>query len=186
MGARLKLGGQLLAVALVAGLFALLVWKIVQQQRSTATSLIRSGKTGPAPNFHLPRLDRAGKLSLASLRGKPVVINFWQSSCDPCKSEAKTLEAAYRKYHGRIAFVGVDVYDFATDARRFARRYGVTYPLVHDVTGSTIDTYGYTGYPETFFVNRRGKLIGVHIAGPVDQKPLSEQFQQGLKLALES
>jgi cytochrome c biogenesis protein CcmG/thiol:disulfide interchange protein DsbE len=185
MGARLKLGGQLLAVALVAGLFALLVWKIVQQQRDTAAKDVRAGKTGPAPTFHLPRLDAGGKLALASLRGKAVVLNFWQSSCDPCKAEAPALERTWQQYRKQgLVVVGVDVYDFATDARKFARKYGVTYPLVHDVRGGTIDSYGLTGYPETFFVDRTGKLVPVHLEGPVNEGANKQQFERAVRLAL--
>ena len=177
MGVRLKLGGQLLAVALVAGLFALLVWKIVQQQRDTAAKDVRAGKTGPAPTFHLPRLDGGGKLALASLRGKAVVLNFWQSSCDPCKAEAPALERTWRQYRRQgLVVVGVDVARLASDARKFARKYGVTYPLVHDVRGGTIDSYGLTGYP------RRSSSAGAASSWPSTSKgrstraPTSEQF----------
>jgi cytochrome c biogenesis protein CcmG/thiol:disulfide interchange protein DsbE len=185
MARRLKLGGQLLAVVLVAGLFALLVWKIVNQQRDTAAKDVSAGKTGPAPVFHLPRLDAGGKLSLASLRGKAVVLNFWQSSCDPCKAEAPALEKTWQQYRkDGLVIVGVDVYDFSSDARKFARKYGLTYPLVHDVRGGTIDSYGLTGYPETFFVDRTGKLVPVHITGPVDEGQNRKDFERGLRLAL--
>jgi cytochrome c biogenesis protein CcmG, thiol:disulfide interchange protein DsbE len=185
MARRLKLGGQLLAVALVAGLFALLVWKVVNQQRDNAAKDVRAGKVKPAPAFHLPRLDTGGKLALASLRGKAVVLNFWQSSCDPCKTEAPALERTWQKYRNQgLVVVGVDVYDFSSDARKFAREYGLTYPLVHDVSGGTIDTYGLTGYPETFFVDRRGRLVPVHLEGPIDKGENKQEFERAIALAL--
>src|SRR3954454_7998988 len=144
-----QLSAQALSVALVAGLLSLLIWKVTHQNRHTAAPGIRAGKTGPAPGFDLPRLDASGKLSLASLRGKAVVLNFWQSSCVPCKQEAPALHAAWPQLRARgVTIVGVDGYDFKSDARRFAKHYGVTYPLVHDTAGSTIESYGLTGYPE--------------------------------------
>ena len=67
----LKLGAQALAVAAVAGLFALLIWRVVHQNRNTVAVQVAHGKTGPAPAFDLPRLDGNGRVSLASLRGTP-------------------------------------------------------------------------------------------------------------------
>jgi cytochrome c biogenesis protein CcmG, thiol:disulfide interchange protein DsbE len=181
----LKLTAQALSVALVAGLLALLVWKVAHQNRNTAASEISKGKTGPAPAFDLPRLDTSGKLSLASLRGKAVVLNFWQSSCEPCKQEAPALEAAWQRLRRQgVTVVGVDVYDFKSDARAFAKKYGVTYPLVHDTAGSTIESYGLTGYPETYFVDRRGKLVPIHILSRIDAKQNADAFARAVQLAL--
>src|SRR3954470_2588428 len=185
MSRALKLSAQALSVALVAGLLALLIWKVAHQNRNTAAAEIRSGKTGPAPGFDLPRLDASGKLSLASLRGKAVVLNFWQSSCVPCKQEAPALEAAWRKLRDRgVTIVGVDVYDFKSDARRFATKYGVTYPLVHDTAGTTIESYGLTGYPETYVVNRRGTLVPIHILSRIDKGDNVDKFARAIRLAL--
>src|SRR5881227_1604755 len=103
--ARLKLGAQALAVGLVALLLALLVWKLVQGSGKEA----EIGK--PAPNFTLTRVDAPGRLQLASLRGKVVVLNFWASWCYPCNQEAGTLEAASHQWAGKATVVGVDVRD---------------------------------------------------------------------------
>ena len=163
MAGRVKLGAQGLAVAVVAGLLVLLIWKVTHQPQAAR---------GTAPDFTLPRLDRSGELRLASLRGKAVVLNFWASWCIPCKEEARVLEAAWRRWRSRdVVVVGIDSQDFTGDARRFARRYGMTYPLVHDGAGKTRTAYGVPAYPETFVVSRRGRIIG-HIAGQIAESDI--------------
>src|ERR671939_2048407 len=105
----LKLGAQALAVAAVAGLFALLVGRVVHQNRNTVAVQVAHGKAGPAPAFDLPRLDGRGRVSLASLRGKAVIVNFWASWCVPCKDESPRLEAAWQRYRDRgVVVLGVD------------------------------------------------------------------------------
>jgi cytochrome c biogenesis protein CcmG/thiol:disulfide interchange protein DsbE len=173
--ARLKLGAQALAVALVALLLALLIWKIAQGSGGKAAP----GK--PAPDFTLNRIDRPGTLQLASLRGKVVVLNFWASWCYPCKQEAPALAEASKRWAGRVVVLGVDVNDFAGDARRFARKYGLSYPLVHDNHNVTSPKYGLTGLPETFFIDRRGKVV-VHVPGEVK----AGEIQDGVERALRS
>ena len=174
MTARLKLGAQVFAVGLVALLLALLIWKVASGSGDKA----KPGK--PAPNFTLNRIDKPGKLQLASLRGKVVVLNFWASWCYPCKQEAPTLAAAAKQYAGRVVVLGVDVNDFAGDARKFAHRYGLDYPIVHDNHNVTSPTYGLTGLPETFFIDRSGKVV-LHVAGQVNATDVQDGVQRALK-----
>jgi cytochrome c biogenesis protein CcmG/thiol:disulfide interchange protein DsbE len=181
MAVPVKRALQVLALALVALLFALLIWKVVHQPGGGAAAQLAKGRSPVAPGFSLKRLDRPGTISLASLRGKAVVLNFWASWCNPCKQEAGRLESAWRRFAGRgVVFVGVDAQDFSSEAKRFARHYGLTYPMVHDGAGSTLNGYGVTGFPETFFVDRRGRLVGEHVDGPVT----TEQLEQNIRLAL--
>ena len=155
MAPSLKVGARVLALVAVAGLFALLVWKVVHQERGTVARKIDAGKTGPAPAFDLPRLDREGNLSLASLRGKGVVVNFWASWCKPCKREAPALQRTWESHRGRgLVVLGVDVDDVSSDARRFARKLGLTYPLVH-APSSLWDDWGLTGAVTLLTWNRR-------------------------------
>jgi cytochrome c biogenesis protein CcmG, thiol:disulfide interchange protein DsbE len=176
----LKLTAQLLAVGAVAGLLALLVWRVTHQPHP-----VKIG--GPAPAFSLDRLDGNGKLTLSSLRGKAIVLNFWASWCGPCKSEAKALEQAYQRYRDRgLVVLGVDYHDVTSDARSFVRRRGVTYPIVRDREGVLIDPYDVTGVPETFFIDRRGRLVGSHVMGPITHEPFAGQFARGVEAALKS
>jgi cytochrome c biogenesis protein CcmG/thiol:disulfide interchange protein DsbE len=156
----LKLSAQALALVVVAGLLALLVWKVVHNDTTHIGSQVAHGKTPKAPLFTLPRLDTAGTISLAKLRGKAVVVNFWASWCHPCAQEAPVFEAAYRKWAQRgVVFVGIDSQDFTGDAKRFARRYGISYPIAHDAPGKVVSDYGVSGFPETYFVDRRGRVV---------------------------
>src|SRR5918911_3450413 len=105
MTRRLKLAGQAVAVAAVAALLGLLVWKLAHGNGGAAAKVDR-GKSVPAPNFTYRRLDGGGKLSLASLRGKAIVLNFWASWCIPCKKESPRLETTWRRWRAKGGVVG--------------------------------------------------------------------------------
>ena len=175
MTGRAKLVAQGVAVAVVAGLLAVLGWRLATQD----TSPLR----GTAPDFTLPRLDTAGDLHLVSLRGKAVVMNFWASWCIPCKQEAPVLQAAWKRWSAQgLVVLGVDAEDFSGDARSFMRRYGVSYPVVRDGPGKVKGTYRVDGFPETYFVDRKGTIVGDHVKGPVT----SEVLERNVRLALGS
>ncbi len=188
MASAAKLGAQALAVAAVVGLLALLVWKVTHQPGSGVESALSAGKHPPAPAFTLARLDGPGKLSLASLRGKAVVVNFWASWCLPCKEELPALEQTWQRYRKQgLVVVGVDAEDFTSDAKRFAHKYGITYPIVHDAPSATVDRYGVTGFPETFFVDRKGRLVGDHISGSIlSTNEIKAEFAASIRRALQS
>jgi cytochrome c biogenesis protein CcmG, thiol:disulfide interchange protein DsbE len=188
LAARVKLGGQVLAVGLVAALLALLVWKLVHDEGSKIPSALARGERPVAPAFTLPRLDREGELSLASLRGKAVVVNFWASWCVPCKQEAPVLEEAWQRHRGDgLVVLGIDFNDLRPDALDFMRKNGVTYPVVYDRDGELVAKFGATGVPETFFVDRRGRLVGKRVTGAVNaREELRRDFENGVRLALGS
>jgi len=180
MNARLKLGAQALAVGLVAGLLALLIWKVAHDSGGGAASKIDHGKIAAAPGFKLNRLDGGGDLSLAALRGKPVVLNFWASWCYPCNKEAPALEQAARQWSGKATVVGVDVRDARGDARKFLRAHDISYPVVHDNHDSMWPKWGLTGLPETFFVDPSGRVVG-HVAGQINEATLRTGIEEALK-----
>ena len=180
MSVRLKLVGQVVAVATVAALLALLVWKLANQGDTVAPA-IAAGDKPEAPNFTLPRLDGEGELELASLRGKVVVLNCWATWCFPCRAEAPVLEQAHQRWKGDdVVFVGIDYNDVTEDARRFLRERRVTYLNVRDRNGKTLTPYGLTGVPETYFVDRRGRIV-YRIAGPVEKQ---SELEEGIRRAL--
>ena len=179
--ARLRLAAQIIAVALVAALLGLLAWKVAKGSDGGAAAELASGKSPAAPAFTLPRLDTDGELSLASLEGKVVVLNFWASWCLPCKEETPRLQKTWERWRDKgVVIVGVDAQDFRADAKRFMTRFGVTYPVVYDGKGSTLGRYGVTGFPETYFVSREGRLVGERVQGEISD----EQLERGIRAAL--
>ena len=174
MTGRVRLVAQAAALACVAGLLALLVWKLAHQQHAPPVG-------SPAPAFTLARLDGRGSVSLASLRGHPVVLNFWASWCIPCKAEAPVLERDWLRYKSRgVVFVGIDYHDLASDARTFVTAHDLTFPMLEDGSGDVTGSYGISQVPETYVVDANGKIVA-HIAGPITGSDLGAEFRAALK-----
>ena len=151
----------LVAAAAVAVLALLTFGVSNQNDTSSIDSLVAHGTFPAAPNAHqaLPLLGGSGKASLADFRGKVVVLNVFASWCDPCKAEAPILakeQAMLAKHNATL--VGVTYEDLSTASEQFAHRYHITYPVVRDVTGSFVRSFGTTGVPETFVINRKGQI----------------------------
>jgi cytochrome c biogenesis protein CcmG/thiol:disulfide interchange protein DsbE len=178
---RAKLVAQGVAVGLVALLFILLSWTLLTKEGGNLAAAAARGERPQAPDFTLERLDREGRLTLSSLEGKAVVLNVWASWCIPCKEEAPVLERAWRQNRKRgLIVVGLDAKDFRRDARRFVERFGLTFPIVYDGPGDTLGGYGVTGFPETFVVDRQGKVVEA-FAGAVN----AEEERARLRVAIE-
>jgi len=77
--------------------------------------------------------------------------------------------------------VGVDAQDFRSDGRHFVRRYSVTYPVVHEGGSSTLTHYDVTGFPETWFIDRAGNVVGEHVQGPLTRERLARDIAIALK-----
>jgi len=190
---RLKATAQLLALACVAGLLALLVWRVVNTgQGGRLVNAVREHKRPIAPDFRLgvlwphtetwPRSTRdliTSKVELRSLRGRPVVLNFWASWCIPCAHEAPRLVASAKKHEGGVLFLGVDVKDFSSDARKFLRRFQVNYVSVRDGGSNTYDAYGLTGLPESYFLDASGRIVA-HKIGEISAAELEDGIRQAL------
>ncbi len=180
MAARLKLAGQAFALLTVASLLGLLVWKLATEQGSGLHAAVQRGETPAAPAFTLPALDGNGEISLDGFRGRAVVVNFWASWCAPCREEAPLLEAAWREHRGRgLVVLGVDARDLAADGRAFVREFALTYPNVYDGPGKIADSFGLTGVPETYFVDREGRVVHL-VSGPLTEVSIEEGIERAL------
>jgi len=171
---------KLLTGAALAALLALIVLFAVRlgagDEGRDFRSATRGGELPEAPEFDLPRLDVQGRLTLASLRGKPAVVNFWASWCDPCRDEAPALNASSARYGNDASFVGVNSDDLSDDARAFAREEAVPYTLVKD-TGGVKRSWGVTGFPETFVLDGQGRAVA-HFSGPVNERELRDALRR--------
>jgi len=101
------------------------------------------------------------EINTASLRdaGRPILINFWFSNCQPCKREMPALQAAFEKYADRVTFVGINTQDSAKVTQAFAQDLGVTYQLWRDPNGKMLVANGVSIFPTTLFVSTDGTII---------------------------
>jgi cytochrome c biogenesis protein CcmG, thiol:disulfide interchange protein DsbE len=155
----------ILAALAGAALVGLLVYGVSAQSASrTLDDAVAHGQSPLAPeaNRSLPLLTGNGMASLDSYRGRVVLLNFWASWCLPCQREAPLLERAQHKLERNNGTVlGVTYQDTTTDARSFVHRYGLTYPSLRDVTGEVTHSYGTQALPESFVLDRRGRVVQI-------------------------
>jgi cytochrome c biogenesis protein CcmG/thiol:disulfide interchange protein DsbE len=181
-----KRGMVMLLISAVAllGLIALLIVRLVtaSQAASVAPTFSLDGK--PAPDFTATVAGgpQGQTFHLAAERGKPVVINFFASWCDPCVEEAPILKAGYATYAQQdgVIFIGIVYQDSSQNALAFARQYGEPYAIGEDPKGLTAIAYGVTGIPETVFINRAGTVVSKY-GGPLDSGSLARSIQSILK-----
>jgi cytochrome c biogenesis protein CcmG/thiol:disulfide interchange protein DsbE len=155
----------LLATLAGALLVALLIYGVSAQSASrTLDELVAKGERPRAPDAArlLPALGAPRDASLASFRGRVVVLNFWASWCEPCEIEAPLLERAQRELAGHGATVlGVTYEDVSPDSQSFVRRYHLSYPNLRDDDGRFAHSYGTDRLPESFIIDRAGNIVAI-------------------------
>jgi cytochrome c biogenesis protein CcmG/thiol:disulfide interchange protein DsbE len=118
-----------------------------------------------APEFTLDRLEGEGTISSADMKGRPVIINFWASWCDPCRREAPLLEAVWKEHRDAgLIVLGVDLRDAPENALEFLEEHDLTYPTVTDpdmVLAKAMGIGRTDGLPQTFFVDSAWRLQGI-------------------------
>jgi peroxiredoxin len=125
------------------------------------------------------RAGGEGTLDMSDLRGTPVVLHLWSSRCAPCRSDARLVEATWKRWGPRgVLFVGISVNEPPRTAEPVIRQYDLTYPAVSDQNGQIAARYGATALPQTFFVSAAGDIVG-EVAG----SPSVRQLQLGTEAA---
>jgi cytochrome c biogenesis protein CcmG, thiol:disulfide interchange protein DsbE len=162
----------ILASLLGACLVGLLIYGVSAQSASrTLDEQLAHGRRPSAPDAirPLPALSGHGETSLASLKGKVVVLNFWASWCEPCQVEAPLLEHAQSELERDGGTVlGVTYLDASPDSQSFVRRYRLTYPNLLDADGTFAHSYGTDQLPESFVIDRNGRVAAIS-RGEIDQ-----------------
>lgn len=116
-----------------------------------------------APSLTLPSLAGSATISTADLAGEPIVVNFWSTTCEICKSETQALVRVAGGTKGHVRFLGIDTLDQRGPALAFAARYKIPYLLSFDPQGVVESRYRIPGLPMTFFLSPSGKrIIGVN------------------------
>ncbi len=170
-----------LAVALVIALGAAWTW-FNRLPEIAATPTLAQPHTGfAAPNFTLTS-TQGESFTLAELKGKVVLVNFWATWCPPCRAEMPALDAAYRA-HKDAGFVvlAVDQMESADIVNAFGAKYNLSFPLLLDGDGAINRQYLVSALPTSFFVDRRGVIRDMMIGGS-----MSREFIEGkIKTLLE-
>ena len=131
----------------------------------------------PAPSFRVALLG-GGETSLQSLQGKPIIVNFWASWCYPaCYEEAPLLEATWRKYREQgLVMLGVVINDKEPNAREFMKRFDFSFPNGMDPGSKISIDFGVYGVPETFFIDRQGRIVYKHV-GALEPRLMEERVR---------
>ena len=161
----------------VIAILAVLAWGLVN------TNATRPEVGQVAPDFDVEFFDgyeweTRSVATLAEMRGRPVVLNFWASWCVECRYETDLLESAWQQYRDQgVVFLGVAYADVEPNSIAYMEEFGVTFPHAPDLGTDISQSYEITGVPETFFIDSDGVIRHVQI-GPVTQQMLDELMPQ--------
>jgi len=176
---------NILFVLAAAGLLALGGWQFMRTDRiireATASPKAVIALNQPVPVQALTGLD-GKEYTIGGARAKPMVLNFWASWCGPCHEEAPALERIYERYGSEFDLYAVNVTkgDRLKDAKAFARRYGLQFPILLDTTGKTAEDFRILFVPTSFLIDRQGRLVEtIHVLPP-------EELEHKIKQLIEA
>jgi thiol-disulfide isomerase/thioredoxin len=147
------------------------------QEPTIATNTDVSGRE--LPEVDLLDLDGNAISSSRLLDGRPLVVNLWFSTCQPCKREMPAIQEAHLEYGDRVRFVGVNSQDSPEITASFADEIGVTYDIVRDPNGNLTTAAGVATFPMTFFVSSDGVIVE-QIAGEMTRADIDSGVEKAL------
>jgi cytochrome c biogenesis protein CcmG/thiol:disulfide interchange protein DsbE len=167
---RLGRAQQVAIAAVLAGITVIVVLSFI----GTAGGSPQHTPPAPAKNFSLGALGHPGqRISLSSLPGRPVIVNFFASWCAPCQKETPLLARFYRARHASLTVIGIDVNDQTSSALAFVRKSGVTYPVATAAASNAIMiAYNLPGLPATYFLDAHHRIVK-RVYGAVTQAELT-------------
>lgn len=177
-----QLAWTVLAALVAVALLALLAARFAAATHAVATNPARPLSGQPAPNVIVSVWNgkQGESLSLASLHGHAVVLNFWASWCEACQQESPLLDGAWRQYHAQgVMFMGAALDTSPTDGAQFLRQYAMPYPAGAVPTQATLIAYHLIGLPATMFINREGIIVS-----RVDGQLTAATLANGLRAVL--
>jgi cytochrome c biogenesis protein CcmG/thiol:disulfide interchange protein DsbE len=170
-----------LTVGLVAGVLVAVLGDGSDSGGTTRPGSVSGagGEVGsPAPVFRLPALDGHGDERLADYRGRPVIVNFWASWCNPCRKEFPLLKQALRAHRAQhLAVIGVTYQDIPSDSRTFVKQKQATWPQGVDDGGAVASAFGVRAIPQSFFVRADG-TIAARVFGFTSESALAGPLAQ--------
>jgi cytochrome c biogenesis protein CcmG/thiol:disulfide interchange protein DsbE len=169
-----------LAAVLAVALIALLGYGVLAKGDDTSLDdAVAHGKRPVAPARKLPILGKTGEASLADYKGKVVVLNFWANWCVPCTDEAPVLERAQARLQkaGAGTVLGVTYREASPNSLKFVAKHGITYPSIRDVDARLAQDYGTHKLPETFVIDRQGRIAAL-ARGEVDDATMRQMLDK--------
>ena len=117
----------------------------------------------PAPSFKLPTLDKK-TIALNDLRGRPVALNFWTTSCTGCKEEMAGLQTAYETYgKAGLALLAINVQETSEEVSAYVEENNLTFPILMDNKAKVSNQYRVADFPTTYLIDRKGQITAVHV-----------------------
>lgn len=133
-----------------------------------------------SPTFQLADL-KDEVISLSDFKGKPVVLNFWGSFCEPCVREMPLISSMSDEYKEQdLVVIGVNLDEPKVVVNSFIRNNPVNYPILLDPNGKVRDRYEVVSYPTTFFITRDGKIDDIYV-GELEQATLRARIEHLLR-----
>jgi thiol-disulfide isomerase/thioredoxin len=178
------------AIASVGATLTFVVMLIVLSNRDGSTEASETTATGSTTTSALTPVTRApvdtrvtrfdgSPLKLSDFRGQKLVVNFFSSTCVPCKKEMPALEAVHERLGDEVTFIGIAVQDDPDAAQELVRRTGVSYDLGQDPSGNLFQGFGGVYLPTTAFVDADGTVMELH-TGKLDEQEITQKVSDNL------